>query len=85
MRATDRSLTVPIMRSNFSLLSQFENHFTNKTAIEPVARHLSFPFGTGIDADCIVSKVASLFYLDSSAVERLSKMALRLNPECHLT
>ncbi|XP_049444494.1 general transcription factor II-I repeat domain-containing protein 2-like [Epinephelus fuscoguttatus] len=45
-----------------SILSEFEKRFTDFTSIEPVASE-------GIDVDYIASKVASLFQLDSSAVE----------------
>lgn len=51
------------------ILSEFERRFTDFVSIEPVASYLCFPFVEDIDVDCIASKVASLFHLDTSAVE----------------
>lgn len=51
-----------------SILSEFDRRFTDFASIEPVASYLCFPFGS-IDVDDIASKVASLFHLDSPAVE----------------
>lgn len=48
-----------------NVLSEFERRFTDFASIEPVASYLCFPFAEGIDVDCISSKVASLFQLDS--------------------
>ncbi|KAJ3601587.1 hypothetical protein NHX12_032555 [Muraenolepis orangiensis] len=52
-----------------SILTEFESRFTDFSSIEPIASYLCFPFGGSIDVDEIVSKVNSLFDLDSSAVE----------------
>lgn len=52
-----------------SILSEFDRRFTDFASIEPVVSYLCFPFGENIDVDCITSKVASLFNLDSCAVE----------------
>ncbi|KAJ8346319.1 hypothetical protein AAFF_G00215060 [Aldrovandia affinis] len=51
-----------------STLSEFDRRFTDFASIEPVASYLCFPFGS-IDVDDIASKVASLFHLNSPAVE----------------
>ncbi|KAJ8390542.1 hypothetical protein AAFF_G00103390 [Aldrovandia affinis] len=51
-----------------SILSEFDRRFTDFASIEPVASYLCFPFGS-IDVDDIASKVASLFHLNSLAVE----------------
>ena len=53
-----------------SILSEFDRRFTDFASIEPVvSQYLCFPFGENIDVDCITSKVASLFNLDSCAIE----------------
>lgn len=52
-----------------SILTEFDRRFTDFASIEPVVSFLSFPFGENIDVDCITSKVASLFNLDSGAIE----------------
>lgn len=52
-----------------SILSEFDRRFTDFASIEPVVSYLCFPFGENIDVDCITSKVASLFNLDSCAIE----------------
>lgn len=52
-----------------SILSEFQNRFTDFASINPVASYLCFPFGASIDVDCIASKIVSLFDLDCSAVE----------------
>lgn len=46
------------------IFSEFEKHFTDFTSNEPVASYLCCPF-----VDCIASKVASIFHLDTCAVE----------------
>lgn len=51
------------------ILSEFERRFTDFVSIEPFASYLCFPFVEDIDVDCIASKVASLFHLDTSAVQ----------------
>ncbi len=51
------------------ILSEFERRFTDFASIEPVSSYLCFPFVEDIDVDCIASKVASLFHLDTWAVE----------------
>lgn len=58
------------MKSGFKPSCQnLRDVFTDFVSIEPVASYLCFPFVEDIDVDCIVSKVASLFHLDTSAVE----------------
>ncbi|XP_060799461.1 zinc finger BED domain-containing protein 5-like [Neoarius graeffei] len=52
-----------------NILLEFERRFTDFASIEPVAQFLCFPFGENVDVDCIAPKVATLFSLDSSAVE----------------
>lgn len=52
-----------------NILSEFERRFTDFASIEPVVNFLCFLFGENVDVDCITSNLASLFYLDTSAVE----------------
>lgn len=55
------------MKTKFRVSCQW--HFTDFAFIEPVASYLCFPFFEDIDVDSIASKVASLFHLDTCAVE----------------
>lgn len=55
------------------ILSEFERRFTDFVSIEPVASYLGFPFVGDSDADCIASKAASLFHMDTSVVENEMK------------
>ncbi|MBN3277258.1 GT2D2 protein, partial [Polyodon spathula] len=53
----------------YKIITEFDRRFQDFAVLEPVATFLCFSFGVEVDVDEIATKIASLFHMETSAVE----------------
>lgn len=53
----------------YNIIADFDLRFQDFAILEPVATFMCFPFGVEVDVDEIATKIASLFHMETSAVE----------------